>query len=79
MSWPVKYLSTIVITSETVFWSLFVGFQYLSTAGLGIIFFDLSNEHAKMSILLIVWAYVSHSGFYVSIDNKFFKVLFTYA
>lgn len=25
LSWPIKYISTLVITSETVFWSIFLG------------------------------------------------------
>ena len=77
-SWVMKYIMTIIITSETIFWSLFIGFQYLSSFGVGTVMFDLSNEHAKMSMIMIIWAYITHSGYYVSVDSVFFNPIFKY-
>ena len=61
-----------LITCETIFWALFCGFQYLSIFGLGILVFDLDRPNGKLTILLILSAYIFHSGYYVTIDSSFF-------
>jgi hypothetical protein len=63
----------ILVTCETVYWSLLCGFGYLAVVGLGTTMFDISNDQAKDSILIIVFCYVFHSGYYVALDNNFFN------
>lgn len=68
----------IQITSDTLFWSIFYSLQFLSISGFGIVRFGVTREHAKLATMFVGMAYVTNSGFNVTIDNPSLNVLFKY-
>jgi DNA-binding sugar fermentation-stimulating protein len=74
----IRYLMMVQITCETIFWSIFYAFQYLTISGFGITRFFVGNEEAKVTTMLIVTAYISCSGYYVTIDSPVINLIIKY-
>ena len=74
-----RYTMMLQITLETIFWSIFYAFQYLTISGYGLINFQLTRPVAKSCTVLITLSYILNSGYYVTIDmlwiNRVFKYL----
>ena len=73
-----RYLMMVQITCETVFWSIFYAFQFLTISGFGITRFYAGQEEAKITSILIAVAYISCSGYYVTIDSRIINFIIKY-
>jgi len=72
-SWANRYVMMIFVTTETIFWACFCGFQYIVALGVGTTTFEFGHLEAKRTLYLIVGAYILHSGYFVALDNSFFN------
>lgn len=77
-----KYNTMLIITSETIFWTVLQTFLHLSVLGLGYIRYTMTKLDIKVTAFILFVSYLDCSAYYVTIDNpipsQFLRIQMTY-